>query len=406
VTCDVSTLQRAKQRWQLRPLPYRLSEPRARAAPATMGSKHSATLSRLLDAALALPTERRMAWVDGLGDEFAAVMPRLRALVVRSCEEPDSNALLATLPKLNESAEPGLHRFGAGAHVAGSVLGPYCLVRCLGVGAMGVVWLATRQDDIAPHEVALKFAHVAPRRSDLQARLAREQQLLAALDHPNIARLYSAGETPEGQPYLVLEYVPGLALHEYCSSARPNAEQRLRLFLQIAQAVAHAHACQIVHRDLKPANVMVGAAGLVRLLDFGIGKLLGEGLPAELQLSLLTGQPFTPAYASPEQVVGAAAGFASDVYSLGVVLYELLTDVRPYRYRSGSNRALREAILELVPAAPSTQPTALALAPQLQAELDRIVLTALHKQPAQRYPSACELASEIERLLTTPPGLP
>jgi serine/threonine protein kinase len=344
-----------------------------------------------------------MAWVDGLGDEFAAIMPRLRALVVRSCSELDTHALLATLPKLNEPSEPGFSRFGASTHVAGSVVGPYALVRCLGVGAMGVVWLAARQDGIAPHDVALKFAHVAPRRSDLQARLAREQQLLAALDHPNIARLYAAGETLLGQPYLVLEYVPGLALHEYCSSQQPNAERRMQLFLQIAQAVAHAHACQIVHRDLKPANVMVSTAGMVRLLDFGIGKLLGEGLPAELQLSLLTGQPFTPAYASPEQVLGAAAGFASDVYSLGVVLYELLTGVRPYRYRSGSNRALREAILELVPPPPSAQSTALALEPRLRDELDGIVRKALQKQPSERYASARELASAVERLLVTPP---
>jgi serine/threonine-protein kinase len=363
-----------------------------------MHFKYSATFSRLLDAGLALPREQRLAWVDGLGDEFAAIKPRLRALIARSCLD-DTNELLATLPKLERVGAQTVARFDAAAHAAGSLVGPYRLVRCLGMGAMGVVWLASRQDGAAPREVALKFAHVAERRPDLLARMAREQQLLAALDHPNIARLYEAGVTPEGQPYLVLEYVAGSGLGEYCSAQQLSTTQLLQLFQQIARAVAHAHERQIVHRDLKPANVMVTDAGSVRLLDFGIGKLLTDGLPAQLQLSLLTGQPLTPAYASPEQVLGAAAGLPSDVYSLGVVLYELLTGARPYIYRRGSNRGLRQAILEVVPAPPSARRHDPALGDALRAELDTIVLRALHKEPRQRYPSARELAADIERVL-------
>lgn len=363
-----------------------------------MSSKYAAIFSQLIDAALALPPEERLAWVDGLGEEFAAVRPRLRALVARSCLA-ETNELLATLPKLNRSPEPSIALFETTAHAAGSVVGAYRLVRCLGMGAMGVVWLANRTDGTAPHEVALKFAHMAPMRSDLLARLAREQQLLAALDHPNVARLYDAGVTPEGQPYLVLEYVPGLGLNEYCNARQPTTEQRLRLFLQIAQAVAHAHECQIVHRDLKPANVMVTASGTVRLLDFGIGKLLTDGVPMELQLSRLTGQPLTPAYASPEQVLCAEAGLPSDVYSLGVVLYELLTGVRPYIYELRSDRALQQAISEVVPMAPSVRREDPSLRVTLRAGLDAIVLKALHKQPAQRYPSAREFAAAIEQLL-------
>ncbi|HEY2733202.1 MAG TPA: serine/threonine-protein kinase, partial [Polyangiales bacterium] len=254
-------------------------------------------------------------------------------------------------------------------------------------------------DDLAPREVALKFAHLAPARADLPARLAREEQLLAALDHPNIARLYDACVSRRGQPYLVLEYVEGLAIDEYSKLTHPTTAQRLQMLLQIARAVAHAHQCQIVHRDLKPANVMVTANRSVRLLDFGIGKLLVDDLPPELQLSRLTGQPLTPAYASPEQIVGAAVGLASDVYSLGVVIYELLTGSRPYVYRAGSNRALREAILDAVPRQPSAQLAGGRLDPERAAELDAIVSTALQKEPARRYPSARELADAIDALL-------
>jgi eukaryotic-like serine/threonine-protein kinase len=365
-----------------------------------MVSKLSATFSELLDAALALPVEQRMAWLDQLGEEFASQKPRLRALIARSLQA-ESSELLATLPKLHGSDDANVARFDNAAHAGGSVVGPYELARCLGVGAMGAVWLARRTDGVAPREVALKFAHLAPLRSDLRARLAREEQLLAALDHPNIARLYAAGVTDQGQPYLVLEYVAGLALDAYCRAQQPTVAERLRLFLQMARAVAHAHDCQIVHRDLKPANVMVTPDGTVRLLDFGIGKLLIDDLPPELQLSRLTGQPLTPAYASPEQVVGSAVGLPSDVYSLGVVLYELLTGVRPYVYQPGSNRALREAIVEVMPPALRERIDERALGPQMTAELDAIVRTALQKHPARRYPTAREFADAIEALLLT-----
>jgi serine/threonine protein kinase len=365
---------------------------------------HSTTLSQLLDAALAQPAEQRVAWVDGLAEEFASWKPRLRSLVTRSCRA-DQRELFDTLPKLERSSAPQVTHFEATAHLPGARIGPYRLQRRLGVGAMAVVWRAERTDGLPPRAVALKFAHAALHRSDLQARLVREQQLMAALDHPNIARLYSAGVTEEGQPYLVLEYVPGLQLHEYCRAQRPGLAARLALFAQICQAVAHAHACQIIHRDLKPANVMVCDDGRVRLLDFGIGKLLSDGLPAELQLSLLSGQPLTPAYASPEQVLGGAAGLASDVYSLGVLLYELLTGERPYVCRLDSNRALRQAIVEVTPPAPSSRGASSwlaevrALGPQLAAALDAVVLSALKKRPVQRHASAGELSRALEPLV-------
>jgi serine/threonine-protein kinase len=261
---------------------------------------------------------------------------------------------------------------------------------------MGVVWLAEDGGSDGRTQVALKFAHMAQRRPDLPARMAREQQLLAALDHPNIARMYDAGVTPEGQPYLVLEYVRGQVLDAYCSSHKPSLEQRLELFIQIASAVAHAHARQIVHRDLKPANVMVTSDGTARLLDFGIGKLLTEGMPAEFQLTLMAGQPLTPAYASPEQIAGGTVGFPTDIYSLGVMFYELLVGVRPYIYKRGSNRALREAILEATPIVPSAATDDVALRARLQGELDVAVLRALRKQPEARHASVQAFVDAVE----------
>ena len=360
-----------------------------------MGSKYTANLSRLLDTLLELPPERRGAWLDALGDEFAALKPRLRKLIARS-GSAEAGGLLATLPKLE--THPDVHAFPEAAQDAGAIVGPYQLARRLGAGAMGTVWLAQRTDGAPPREVALKFAHLAPAQPTLPARFAREQQLLAALDHPNIARMYAAGVTGAGQPYLVLEYIPGLLLDEYCRSHPLTTLQRLELFLQIARAVAHAHNCQIVHRDLKPANVMVGRDGAVRLLDFGIGKLLNDDLPPEMQLSRLHGQPLTPAYASPEQLMAADVGLPSDVYSLGVLLFELLTGQRPYQYRRGSSRELRQAILEAVPLPPSRKLLDPAINPAWRPKLDAIVLKALEKRPDKRYADAGELTTALESL--------
>jgi eukaryotic-like serine/threonine-protein kinase len=364
-----------------------------------MGSTRAMTLSELLDAVLALPPEQRLAWVDALGVEHDRLKPRLRIMLARS-RATEGQPLLDTLPKIDTSrAETSAH-FASTIHAAGEEVGPYRLVRQLGAGAMGAVWLAARHDLASSGQelVALKLAHMAPRQPELRLRLERERRLLSALDHPNIARLYDAGTTVAGQPYLVLEYVAGEALDAYCQAQQPDLQRRLELFMQVAEAVAHAHERQIVHRDIKPANVIVTATCSARLLDFGIGKLLSDVMPVEMQLSAATGRPLTPAYASPEQVRGEEAGFASDIYSLGVVLYELLTGARPYKGASG-NRALREAILVTVPEAPSAVATHPAVQQALRGELDAIVLQALRKRPPERHPSARVLTTAVARVL-------
>jgi len=358
------------------------------------------TLSALLDEALSLPASQRLPWVDRLGPECEAHRARLRAMLTRANE---SERLLGTLPKLDTTGADDFAQFASSAHAAGARIGSYTLLRMLGAGAMGVVWLArdVRDDQTNAPEVAIKLAHVASKRADLHARLAREKELLAKLDHPNIARFLNGGLTKQGQPYLVLERVRGERLDEYCRGHAPTLPQRLALFLQVALAVAHAHDRAILHRDLKPANVMVSDAGVVCLLDFGVGKLLTGDIPEELQLSAVAGRPHTPAYASPEQLFGHDVGPASDVYSLGVILYELLTGARPYQRHEGSGFTLCRAILEELPVAPSRHAGSLlnALPPLQRAELDGLAIEALRKRANERVRSARELANAIHDLL-------
>jgi eukaryotic-like serine/threonine-protein kinase len=359
-----------------------------------MSDRLQVELNALLDAALQLPAEQRLAWVESLGAAFETHKPRLRALLARSPQLQSDPALL-TLPKLDQSS-PDRPSLTHGQPLAGSRVGDYRLVRRIGSGGMGVVWLAA--DAVASGErlVALKFAHVAAQRPDLRARLARERDLLAALEHPNIARLYDAGVSEDDRPYLVLEYVQGAPIDEHCAANQLGLARRLALFVQIADALCHAHQRRIVHRDLKPSNVLVTAEGEVRLLDFGVAKLLGdEQGPLELELTRKSGRPLTPEYASPEQLSGADVGFASDVYSLGVMLYELSAGVRPHAWARASQRELRAAILDQVPPAPSQAATDPAIQARLRGALDEFILGALEKQP-ERRPTIHDFASSIE----------
>jgi len=355
------------------------------------------SLSELLDEALALPVDERLRWVERLGDEHAAHRERLRAMLMRACE---SERLLGTLPKLDTTGEDQIARFASHSHAPGGRVGEHTLLRLLGSGAMGVVWLA--RSDGAAREVAIKLAHIASKRSDLRPRLEREQALLAKLDHPNIARLLGGGVTAAGQPYLVLEHVKGEQLDVYCRTQLPPLEKKLALFLQIALAVAHAHDRAIVHRDLKPANVMVCENGTVRLLDFGVGKLLASGVPEELQLSAAEGRPMTPAYAAPEQLFGHEVDFAADIYALGGMLYELLTGVRPHQLHESTGFELARAILQEQPIAPSRHPGGAELARlplTRRLALDVLVLKALAKRADDRHRSARELAEIIHGVL-------
>jgi eukaryotic-like serine/threonine-protein kinase len=297
-----------------------------------------------------------------------------------------------------------------GALSPDSVVGIYRLVREIGRGGMSTVWLAMRTDQLVTRPVALKLPHLHLQRAQFADRFARERDILANLTHPNIAHLYDAGISPQGQPFLAMEFVGGDTLTQYCQSHGLGIEERLGLFLQVLAAVAYAHSQSIIHRDLKPSNILVREGGHVVLLDFGIAKLLIDGAAAETELTRQAGATLTPDYASPEQIRGEPLGPATDVYSLGVILYELLSGRRPYAQARTTRRDLEDAILSADPRRPSeavtstgqnegppVAPEALRIA--LQGDLDTIVLKALQKQPENRYPTVDAFADDLRRHL-------
>jgi serine/threonine protein kinase len=354
-----------------------------------------ATLNRLLDEGLDREPSEIESWLASLPAEVAPLVPRLRELLNR-VGTLESEDFLESLPKVDVPP--------ADAERAGESVGPYRLLRELGSGGMGVVWLAERTDGLVNRPVALKLPHGAWRRAGLAERMAGEREILASLNHPHIAHLYDAGVTADGQPWLAIEYVEGDPIDRYCSQRGLDVRARLELFSQVAAAVAYAHGKLVVHRDLKPANILVDAGGQARLLDFGIAKLVADGAARESHLTELSGAALTPNYASPEQIRGEALTIASDVYSLGVVLYELLCGERPYRLRRDSRGALEDAILNAELRPPSERANAVD-ARALRGDLDTVVSKALQKDPARRYPTAHALLDDIVRHLESRPVL-
>ena len=276
---------------------------------------------------------------------------------------------------------------------------------------MGSVWLAERVDGLFARRVALKLVHQALMGRVMVERVSREREILASLNHPNIARLLDAGFSEDGQPYLALEYVEGTPFTSYCDNRSLSISERLKLFQQVLTAVEYAHARLVIHRDLKPSNILVTEDGQVQLLDFGIAKFLIEGEARETALTLLGGRALTPDYAAPEQITGAPITTAADVYALGVMLYELLTGERPYRLKRNSRGALEEAILQAEPMSPSrVAPSEAAasargttikkLSRALKGDLDTIATKALKKSPAERYATANAFGEDILRFLS------
>ncbi len=274
----------------------------------------------------------------------------------------------------------------------GAHLGPYRIESIAGHGGMGAVYRAWRDDDEFHQQVAIKLVRVAAESPDTLRRFRQERQILARLSHPNIARLLDGGSTPEGVPYLVMEFIEGEPITEWCDRQSLGSEERFRLFLQVCEGVELAHRDLVVHRDLKPANILVTKDGVPKLLDFGIAKLLEPG--AENEAATLTGLPvMTPDYASPEQVRGEPVSTAADVYSLGLILYELLTGKKAQPVTGHTPGAIAGVVCQTEPVAPAR------LNPQLTGDLDNIILMAIRKEPERRYASAGLLARDIQRHL-------
>jgi tetratricopeptide (TPR) repeat protein len=357
-------------------------------------------VNALLDRAMDVPADSRRAWLDALPPEDAPYRDTLMRLLAEH-GGVESGALFADLARFGAEsfAERGDAALEAGGHV-----GPYVLLSPIGSGGMGSVWLAERADSQPRRKVALKLPHLgwAP---GLAERVRRERDILASLEHPNIARLYDAGVDTLGRPYLALEYVDGAPIDRHAAEHDLSVSERLRLFLQVTDAVAQAHAQLVVHRDLKPSNVLVTPKGEVRLLDFGIAKLLEDSeSPGEAtELTRLEGRPLTPEYASPEQIRGDPVGTPSDVYSLGIVLYELLAGKRPYSLGKAKAGSLSEAIAAVdVPPASRTADSP-STRRQLAGDLDAILNKALKKGAAERYVTVAAFAEDVRRYLAGAP---
>lgn len=375
-----------------------------------LSAAQMAQMSRLLDEVIDLDSAGRLRWLERLSPDYAELLPALRQALLDG-GGAGSSLDLNTLPKIG--AGPGDTIIAVGGLEPGSRIGPYQLVRMLGAGGMAEVWLARRADGAYEREVALKLPMLSQLRRDLSERFAHERNILAGLEHVNIARFYDAGITPDGLPYLAMEFVPGQPITAWCDAHHLGVRERIKLFLQVLDAVQYAHARQVIHRDIKPSNILVTEAGQVRLLDFGIAKLLAAD-DGRAQLTHLYGRALTPAYASPEALFGDPADALSDVYSLGVVLYELLTGNMPYRHKTGSTlETLERSITDSRVQRPSGQvspkagtarsTTSVKLARRLRGDLDAIVLKTLAPDHQERYDSVTALADDLHRYLSGEP---
>jgi eukaryotic-like serine/threonine-protein kinase len=370
----------------------------------------------LFEAAVELPAEAWDGWLAGECDE-PALCAEVRAMLDADARAAATGALVEQAPEL-----VGDYLRRAAEARIGLRYGAWQLLRVLGEGGMGTVYLAERIEGGFVQRAALKLVRSGLEQADLLARLATERQILASLEHPGIARLLDGGAGATGEPFLALEYVEGLDLCGYCDAHALDIPERLRLFLTVCDAVAYAHAHLVVHRDLKPANILVDGGGRVKLLDFGIAKLLDPG--ASQAATVAQQRLFTPEYAAPEQISGdAASTTAVDVFALGVILFELLSGERPFQSDGKGAVAIERMVLDREPARPSGQltgrqavtaasgaeralrrgTTPRRLRRLLRGDLDAVVLKALRKQPADRHGSVQLLAEDIRAWLERRP---
>jgi serine/threonine protein kinase len=340
------------------------------------------------------------AWTGFLDEECGTDLA-MRAEIESLLREHEGSSRFIETPALHLAAESLVR---AGAYRAGQTIGTYEIMSLLGSGGMGEVYLA--QDRELHRKVALKLVRRGMASDDMIHHFKREEQLLASLNHPNIAQLYGGDVNADGIPFFAMEYVEGERLDEYCDERALAIKERLQLFRKVCSAVTYAHQHLVIHRDLKPANIRVTAEGEPKLLDFGIAKLLDSENAQRSGETLTLQGVMTPEYASPEQISGGSITTASDVYSLGVVLYKLLTGQSPYRTKTNRPEEIARAITEQKPARPSTtvglsgnQQSTIRNQKSLRGDLDNIILMALRKEPARRYASVAQFAADIQRHL-------
>ena len=371
-------------------------------------------INPLLTDAFELDGQAREAWLQGLDQTHPLLTPMLRKMLAAH-DRAERSRELETVPRL-APPPPRSSAFAVDARI-----GPFALMRPLGRGGMGEVWLVRQADGRVEREVALKLPTIYLHSEVWRERFRRERDILARLAHPNIARLFDAGVSDEegsrGQPYLAMEYIEGESLTDFVTQQKSSITERLKLFRQILAAVAHAYRHLVIHRDLKPANILIDQSGQVKLLDFGIAKLIDDGTAANAaaDLTQLGGRVMTLRYAAPEQVSDSLISTATDTYALGVILHELLTGLSPYRaVREG--RAFKDtALLGEETAVPSSLlmtndaamerkcASAKLLSRQIAGDLDAIILKAMRKNPADRYASVEQFDEDIQRHLDRRP---
>jgi len=375
-----------------------------------------ARLAERFEALRTLPSGERAAALSALADADPGITTALRALLAQHDDDPDELASPEQLFAPDDVAD-ALRQAGS-APATPKRIGPYRITRALGHGGMGSVYLARHDNPELDRDVAVKVLRTARHDPDVLARFRTERRILAALRHANIAALYDAGTTDDEQPFVAMEFVDGPDLLSFCDAERFSVEQRVRLFVKVCRAVAHAHRALVVHRDLKPSNVLVGRDGEPKLLDFGIAKLLGERGgegDADALVTRTGNMMLTPEYSSPEQVRGEAVTTSTDVYALGVLLYELLSGARAQARDNPSMEELLRVVCERTPPAasdavrrgpadvPGHPEPRTRLSRRLDGDLDTILATAMRKEPERRYATASALADDLERHLA---GMP
>ena len=389
----------------------------------SMIREHWGAVKEKLQAALDLEPEKRRAYLDEAAGSDLELRRELESLLVAH-EKAGTDFLNTPPPPTIAITEPPQNS----EPFIGRRIGPYQIVNQIGTGGMGEVYRAFRIDEYEK-EVAIKVVRAGQESGFSVSRFKNERQILAKLEHPNVARLVDGGTTDDGLPYFVMELIEGRPIDEYCESHKLPIEERLKLFLQVCSAVQYAHQHLIIHRDIKPSNILVTSEGTPKLLDFGIAKILGtEATAALFEPTLTIFRAFTPEYASPEQIKGDPITTASDVYSLGVVLYELLTGCHPYRKPNSKAQEIFHAVCEVEAEKPSTavkkksvsvsdgEPRSLALSDarhssteklskRLRGDIDNIVLMALRKEPQRRYTSVEQFSEDIRRHLENLPVL-
>ncbi len=371
----------------------------APAAPASPGLTNFTRVRQLFDQASAVEPSQRDAWLVQACQGDAALLAELRGMMTARFD-----TFLAQSPPPPPATAPNPP---TSPHPA-QLIGAYRVLRELGRGGMGVVYLAVRDDGTFRKNVALKLLLREQVNEEFIQRFKQERQVLAALDHPNIARILDGGDAPDGMPYYVMEYVEGLPLDQYCDQQRLSLTGRIKTFQQVCQAVDYLHQNSIVHRDLKPNNILVSSDGIVKLLDFGIAKVMGIVSFSPELTTTPHGAPMTPAYASPEQIMGAPLQKTSDIYSLGAILYGLVTGRSPYQ---GVDDKLAKLATRQEPPPPSSNiredlrstETTAQLRRAMLGELDSIILMTLRLDPRERYQSSAELSADLQRFIDGQP---